>query len=97
MKEWDSPTSRSGLLLLILRKWRETVLGSTYSFVIDTGAPEAILEPVILKRTRSSYIFSPWRVTLPYAGVRNYPAKFAKSARPLSWEPRYRQSVSWFC
>jgi hypothetical protein len=33
---------------------------------------------VILKRTRSSYIYSPLRVTLPYAGVRNYPVKFAK-------------------
>jgi Aspartyl protease len=55
-----------------------TVLGSTYNFVIDTGAPEAILEPVILKRTRSRYIFSPLRLTLPYAGFRNSPVKFAK-------------------
>ena len=61
-----------------------TLAGSTYSFVVDTGAFRTVLEPAILKRTHAIYNITGAAVVGPYAGIKER-LKFAK-VRGLKFE-----------
>jgi Aspartyl protease len=46
------------------------VAGSTYGFIVDTGAFSTVLEPAILKRTHASYYYPGRVVIAPYARIK---------------------------
>jgi predicted aspartyl protease len=48
-----------------------TIGDSSYSFLLDTGAFVTQLEPKIRERYRLSYIYTPYAMTAPYAGIKN--------------------------
>jgi hypothetical protein len=55
-----------------------TVAGSTYSFIVDTGAFWTVLEPAIQKRSHASYYYSGRTFMAPYAGIKQERLMFGK-------------------